>query len=426
MLTLSIRSFFLFLIGLSFSATSQTAWNWTQVADMPFNTSNNAVTQGKIAGNKFVFSFGGIDTTKIWSGIHKRAFRYDVTNDLWEEIDTLPISLPLIASSANTVKNKIYIIGGYHVYSNGNEISSDEVVIYDPETNSYLANGSPIPTLIDDQSQCVYKDSLIYVISGWSNNTNVPDVQIYDPANDNWLVGTSVPDNNYYKVFGSSAQIVGDTIFYYGGATTGWNFPAQWVLRKGIIDPQDPTQISWSQEIDAPNRNYRSACITHGNNVFWIGGSATSYNYNGIAYNGTGGVEPTFTVARFDTDTKIWYEGNGSPFGVMDLRGCGQISPTSWIICGGMESGQKVSKFTYLLEYDPVVGSINDVEKSNFKLIDHQLHFQAEVKEVQLYSLEGKLIQKIYSGKINSDLSGIYILSYKMNQEVFKTKIHLY
>jgi len=374
------------------AAWSQTAWNWTQMADMPVPVANNAVSHGSMGGNTYVYSFGGIDTTKVYSGINKRAFRYDVTNDVWDEIDTLPVVLPLIASSANTVKNKIYIIGGYHVYAGGNETSSDEVIIYNPETNTYEPNGTPIPIPIDDQTQCVWRDSLIYVVTGWSNSGNVPDVQIYNPALDQWSVGTSVPNDNNYRCFGSSGYIIGDTIFYHGGAA-GFSFGAKKQLRKGVINPNNPTEIVWSQEEDAVKNNYRSACVAHGNNVFWIGGSATSYNYNGIAYNGSGGVEPIYSIARFDALTKTWYEGDGAPYGVMDLRGNGQVSATSWVICGGMEDGQEVSKRTFLLEYDPVTGSMDEEEISVW-LKDGKLNFSEQVEEVKIYGLDGKLLMQ--------------------------------
>ena len=112
MLTFKAKFLGLLLILIGFSTQAQTAWTLTQKADMPFANANNAVTEGEMGGNMYVYSFGGIDTTKIYSGINKRAFRYDVTNDVWDEIDTLPAVLPLVASSANTVKNKIYILGG--------------------------------------------------------------------------------------------------------------------------------------------------------------------------------------------------------------------------------------------------------------------------------------------------------------------------
>lgn len=408
------------------SAYSQTAWTWTQKANMPFQISNNAVTQGEIGGNQFAFSFGGIDTSKVYTGINKRSFKYDVTNDIWTEIDTLPVILPLIASSANTVKNKIYIIGGYHVYSNGSETSSDEVIIYDPTTDSYETNGAAIPIPIDDQTQVVWRDSLIYVISGWSNTGNVSSVQIYDPALDSWTSGTSVPDNNNYKVFGSAGFIVGDTIYYYGGASQSGSFPARDRLRKGVIDPNDPTQITWTLEDDAPNTNYRSACVNHGNNVFWIGGSETSYNYNGVAYNGSGGVPPAGTISRYDTDSKLWYEGAGSPFGVMDLRGASQVSSTSWIICGGMENGQQVSNKTYLLEYDPVVGSIKE-HNFDFQLIDRIIFTNFEYTSAKLYDPAGRLIEEINSatGQIQGQFQGFFMLELSNGEQKISKKVWL-
>lgn len=411
---------------LSFNGFSQTGWTWTQKADMPFQITNNAVSQGEMAGNPYVYSFGGIDTSKVYTGINKRSFRYDVTNDQWTEIDTLPVVLPLIASSANTVKNKIYIIGGYHVYANGSETSSDEVIIYDPELDVYESNGAPVPVPIDDQTQVVWNDSLIYVITGWSNSGNVANVQIYDPAVDSWTVGTPVTNDNNFKAFGSSGYIVGDTIFYYGGASHAGIFPARDRLRKGIINAADPTQITWTLEDDAPNTNYRSACVSHGNNVFWIGGSETSYNYNGIAYNGSGGVPPAMTISRYDSQTQTWYEGQGAPFGVMDLRGAGQISPTSWVICGGMESGQQVSDKTYLLEYDPIVGSVRDNSLNpsiTGKYISNHFLFES----IEIVDLNGKLIENVntQTGIIQTNKAGVYLVRVFSKQGVRVQKLFL-
>lgn len=403
----------LIFLGCSLNfAWSQTAWTWTQKADMPFAVANNAVSHGTVSGDPYVFSFGGIDTSKVYTGIHKRAFRYDVTNDVWDEIDTLPVVLPLIASSANTVKNKIYILGGYHVYAGGNETSSDEVIIYNPETNTYEPNGSPIPVPIDDQTQCVWRDSLIYVITGWSNSGNVPDVQIYDPALDQWSVGTEVPNNNNYRCFGSSGYIIEDTIFYHGGAA-GFSFGAKKQLRKGVINPTNPTEIVWSLEEDAAKNNYRSACVAHGNNVFWIGGSETSYNYNGVAYNGSGGVEPIYAIARFDAMTKTWYKGDGAPYGVMDLRGSGQVTPTSWVVCGGMQDGQQVSTRTFLLAYDPITGSL-DEPTIDVWVQDGYLQFSQAVTNVKLYGLDGKLLLQ-NPDLLDKDFKGVFIVQFLFN-----------
>lgn len=407
-------------------SVAQTGWTWTELDGMILEISNNAVASGTQAGEQYVYSFGGIDSTKIGTGITQRSFRYQLTSDSWEEIAPLPSSLPNIAAAASTVKNKIYIIGGYHVGSGGSEISSNEVIIYDPETNAYEANGAPIPVAIDDQVQCVWKDSLIYVITGWSNTTNVPNVQIYDPALDSWSIGTEVPNDNDFKVFGGAGEIIGDTIYYFAGASLGWNFPARDELRKGVIDPSDPSQINWMLEEDGPNRGYRQACMKHENNVYWLGGSSISYNYNGIAYSGSGGVEPLTQVMRYDADTKNWYEGEGAPYSVMDLRGAAQISPVSWIICGGMQEGQEVSRRTFRLDFDPVVGGLSASEIV-IKVIDRTIVSSEQLSQIELYSTDGKRVQVIEpeEAKISDEWSGIYVLRCNSQKGVFSLRIAL-
>ena len=142
----------------------------------------------------------------------------------------------------------IYIIGGYHVFEDGSEKSSDRVHRYLVSENRFINDGAPVPIPIDDQVQVVYRNRYIYVITGWSDKENISAVQIYDAQEDRWFRGTSVPDNHDFKSFGASGSIVGDTIFYLGGASMGKNFPIQAVLRKGRIDPGNPAEITWAEE----------------------------------------------------------------------------------------------------------------------------------------------------------------------------------
>ncbi|NQX98361.1 MAG: T9SS type A sorting domain-containing protein, partial [Flavobacteriales bacterium] len=319
----------------------------TEVANMPMAISNNVVVEGFVNNTPYAYSFGGIDATKIWSGITKKSFRYNTITNIWDTIPDLPNTNAVIAAGASYVDSIIYIIGGYQVLSNGNEISSNIINRFDPRTNTYLSNGAPIPVAIDDHIQAVYKDSLIYIITGWSNTGNVPNVQIYDPANNNWLIGTPIPNSNSYKAFGASGIIIEDTIYYHGGASTAGSFPGQSGLRKGVINPANPTQITWTNQ--ATNyKTYRAACTQLGSFPFWLGGSEITYNFNGIAYNGTGGV-PTKSF-------NLYYDGNILDSTIttggtlpMDLRGIANAGAYKYI-AGGMLNGQIVSNKTYKIE----------------------------------------------------------------------------
>ena len=168
----------------------------TEMSPMPERVTNNAVVEGFVNGVPYVYSFAGLDSTKTYSGINLRSFRYNTQTDEWESIAPLPDTLGKIAASASRIGDIIYIIGGYHVLANGSEISSDKVHRYNTQTNEYLTDGAPIPTPIDDQVQVVWRDSLIYVVTGWSNTNNTNKVQIYNPTTNQWMQGT---DCSFWK-----------------------------------------------------------------------------------------------------------------------------------------------------------------------------------------------------------------------------------
>ncbi|MCE7997093.1 MAG: hypothetical protein HEP71_34355 [Roseivirga sp.] len=343
--------FFLITISLSLNLQGQ-QWSLSEVGTLPEAVSNNAICEGLVGDSPFVFSFGGLDKTKIYTGIHLRSFRFNTLSGKSERIPDLPDTLGKVAAGASNVKGKIYIIGGYHVFSNGSELSSNKVHRYDPQSNSYLTDGTPVPVAIDDHVQAVWRDSLIYVITGWSDKANVPAVQIYNPAKDRWMTGTSTPDDHQYKSFGASGVIRGDTIFYFGGASMGKNFPIQNQLRVGIINPENPAEIEWSVETpDEQITGYRMASVLVDEQVQWLGGSEVTYNYNGIAYNKTGGVPPAGRVLILDStqNPKLTYmKVSGLP---MDLRGIASISNSVKYLAGGMLAGQEVTNKIFKLEW---------------------------------------------------------------------------
>ncbi|MDB9931800.1 T9SS type A sorting domain-containing protein [Flavobacteriales bacterium] len=388
----------------------------------PMKTSNNAVSGGLLNGIPHVYSFGGIDTTKSFSGIHLKSFRYNTQTQIWDTIPDLPDTRGKVAAGASTIDSIIYIIGGYYVFQNGSEISSDDIHRFNINTNSYLSDGATIPVSTDDHVQAVWNDSLIYVITGWSNSGNIPNVQIYNPKTDTWSTGNPVPNNNRFKSFGASGTIVGNTIYYYGGSSSGFGFPIQNILRVGVINPQNPTQITWRDSTINPSTAcYRSACIGNSRGINWLGGSEVTYNYNGIAYNGSGGVSATNRNIYYNTsDSTLSYKfiyGDSLP---MDLRGIADFGNTKYIV-GGMIGNQEVTNKVWKLEYVTVSleektlldVSIYPNPVANFVTLETS---NSAIKNVSLYSKEGKLIAEysINNTKTEIDLtnlsSGIYLL----------------
>lgn len=401
-------------------AFSQTPWSWNRMDDMPFETSNNAVVEAIVGNSKYVYSFGGIDTTKTAAGIHQRSCKYNVAGDFWQEIDTLPDTLGKIAAGASFINNKIYIIGGYHVLPNGSEVSSDKVHVYNPATDEFEADAAPIPLAIDDHVQATWRDSLIYVVTGWSNNGNKPDVQIFDPVNNTWTAGTSVPFTTNFTSFGASGYILQDTIYYFGGVAGSFSFNAVSHFRKGVINPNDPTDITWTLQPNNPSLpGYRQACSGTKDRIFWVGGASVGYNFDGIEYGTSNGVDPETNILNFSGVDDNFSVFPNQPYGVMDLRGIANLGNGYWMIAGGMDSLQKVSDKSYLL-YNP---DYNDLIVNNplppyFEVINDMDNYIVKSEyegTIRIFTINGKLIfeqDKLLSDMLipKSELSGSVLL----------------
>ncbi len=316
---------------------------------MPMPTANHAICAANVNGNPSVYVFGGITTGLVNDSIHRKAFRYDVDADTWYLLPDIPDTLGKIASAASVVGDTAYVIGGYHVFDGAPfELSSDRVHRLDLVTGQWMDDGAPVPVPIDDQVQAVWRDSLIYVITGWSNTTNVPNVQVYDPAYDSWSQATPVPNNNQYKAFGASGTIIGDTIYYFGGASSSGNFPAQDKLRIGHIDPAAPLNITWLPAVTSGlGPRYRSACVTVEEEPWWVGGSSVSYNYDAVAYNGSGVVVPATTLLHWSGG--MMQNGGQAAPQVMDLRGAGELGDGRFVIVGGIGAEQQVLDSVWLV-----------------------------------------------------------------------------
>ena len=412
-----MRYLILFSLFLTGNLSAQT---WTELASMPEPVANNTVTTATVNGEIYVYSFAGIDATKSCNGDHLRSFRYSVTDDTWEVIPDIPDMLGgKIAAGASTVKNKIYVTGGYHLSPNCNEISSAKIHIFNPETNEWEEDGAEMLVPIDDQVQAVWKDSLIVMVTGWSNTTNVNSVQIYNPSTNEWTAGTATPNQSNYKVFGGSGSIVGDTIYYAGGARISSSFSASTVLRKGYINPEDPTDITWSQESNALARGYRMGASDFQGRPIWFGGSDVTYNFDGIAYNNSGGVAALDRVSIYNPSTGVIEQFLGWMPELMDLRGVAKISDNEFILAGGMLQGQEVSDKTFLLTLDDLPSSTKNISLNNALeispnptngeiIIDAEGNFDVEIIDLSGRVIFTKKVQGQESLNLRNIPNGVY------------------
>lgn len=417
-----MKASILFLLLLISSISSSQNISWQELSNLPEKVTNNAVTTATVNGIPYVYSFSGIDSTKACGKPHLHSFRYNTETDSWETIDPLPDPLGgKIAAGASTVYNKIYIIGGYHVSPSCHETSSKKVHIYNPETNSYVNDGADIPKAIDDHVQAIWRDSLIYVISGWSNTSNVTNVQIYNPSLDEWLIGTPVPNNSQWRVFGASGTIIGDTIYFAGGAGN-WNgssFPPTTTFRKGIINPNDPTDILWEGNSVPFSRGYRMGASKFNGKAIWLGGSDITYNFDGIAYNGSGGVPPLNRITIYNPNSGQLTQFEDLLPEIMDLRGVAKIADNQFIIAGGMEADQAVTNKTFLITIDDL-NSTKRIESepinvypnptSNYLKIEKEGSFDVEILNVKGETFLKEKVQGFQFINVSELGAGIYWL----------------
>lgn len=395
--------------------------------------SNQAFIEGYCGDSLCFYSFGGIDSTLHHAGIHLESWRYNTVSELWTQLPNLPDTMGKIAMGVSRVDSIIYVIGGYHVFNSGSELSSNKVHRFNTQTNSFLPDGAEIPVPIDDHVQCTYRDSLIYVITGWSNSNNVNNVQIYHTRSNTWSQGTPVPNNILYKAFGASGIVSGDSIFYLGGAQYGVNFPARAELRIGKINPLDYTSIQWKDTVLNSNyKVYRSGVIEKDGWLAWVGGSSTTYNYNGVAYNGSGPVSPRDSALFIHS--KTLQHMRSVCRAPMDIRSMSENSGKFYTYGGIQDSLQSSRDLIELqLDYPNDIRNWHNQQKvtiyPNPGLRGNHTVISAQNYNVSVYTISGELV--LYKPLVYKTLKvhlnpGVYIVRAEFHHQLINKKLIIY
>ncbi len=311
------------------------------VPPLPLPVANAAVASGVIDGQTWVFSALGIDSTKRWSGITRRAHAWSPGSPRWRALPDVPGTTGRLAATAQVVRGRLFVFGGYTVDSAGAERSVASVDIYEPRLNLW-SRGADTPVSVDDAVSVVYRDSLIYLISGWHDTANVQLVQMYDAVRDAWYPASPVVGRG---VFGHSGGIAGNTIVYVDGAVKQ-DSATKYVLHRqvwiGTIDKRNPSVIDWRAGAAHPGPPlYRAAVGRCGSQIVFAGGTDNPYNYNGIGYN-TRPAQPSVTAFTFDTRRGAWQTLPALTAATMDHRGLTVLDNAGWLI-GGMAAGQRVT-----------------------------------------------------------------------------------
>ncbi len=314
---------------------------WTPAPPLPSPVANNAVAVLTGPDAVTVFSFMGLGPSKSWDAVTDAAYAWTIGDSVWTAVPPVP-GPGRLAATAQGLGGKVYLFGGYTVAEDGSEASLPDVDIYDPRVGTW-AKGAPIPVPTDDAVSGVWRDSLIYLVSGWHDRANVPDVQVYDAAADRWFAASPIPGR---PVFGHSGALAGNSLVYVDGVAVRRERPrfaldaASW---RGEIHPGDPGTITWSRLPPHPGPPlYRAASGAVGAWIVFAGGTDNPYNYDGTGYDGVPS-EPRREVFALDVRTGRYRELPPLPIPSMDHRGL-IVAHDTLVLVGGMGPGRLVTR----------------------------------------------------------------------------------
>ncbi|UTW54567.1 kelch repeat-containing protein [Kordiimonas sp. SCSIO 12610] len=319
----------------------------TCLPPLPEPHANNAVASLTINDKLYVVSFAGLREGKTWRDTSKSAYMFIEGNRTWKKMPDIPVQEGRLAASAEAVADKIYLFGGYTVAEDGSEFSTPEVFSFDPVGQTYTRL-SDMPTPVDDMVTFVYQNRYIYLVSGWHDTGNVSQVQVYDTKTDSWFRATDYPGT---PVFGHAGGIVRNQFIIADGvAVVGKDDNGRRVFDTvnegwlGTIDQNDPAIITYRKLPQLPGRgHYRMAGAgdTARNQVIFMGGTPTAYNYNGIGYNGKP-AEASEHMYAWSFERNNWLLLNDRPIPSMDHRGMVQVDGNWWTI-GGLDRNRAVT-----------------------------------------------------------------------------------
>ncbi len=309
---------------------------------LPMPVANNAVAIGTIGGRSWVFSLLGIDSTTRWSGITRAAFAWSPGMAAWRRLPDVPGTVGRLAATAQVVRGKVYLFGGYTVDSAGGERSLDVVDVWEPAAERWT-RAAPMTVAVDDAVSATWRDSLVYLISGWHNTDNVPLVQVFDVVEGRWSQATPIPGPG---VFGHTGGIAGNTLVYVDGAKRQAGrvrYGMEGSSWAGEIDPTQPLRITWRRLPAHPGPPlYRAAAAGCGALMIVAGGTDNPYNYNGIGYDGVVS-RPRAAAFAWHTRRRTWVTLPAAPVATMDHRGL-LVHEDTVAIVGGMGAQGEVRR----------------------------------------------------------------------------------
>lgn len=326
------------------------------LADLPQAVSNNAVALVPQGEDYRLVSALGLGAGKKWQDSSSDAFQFVASRASWRRLEQVPGAQGRLAAAAVTVAGRVYVFGGYTVAQDGTEQSTPEVYLLD-EASGAWTEYSRMPVAVEDSVVLGYQDRYVYLVSGWHDVGNVNLVQVLDTQTAQWQQATPYPGA---AVFGHAGGMADGTMLVCDGVRI--DYPADGTARQfkpssecwlGPIDRTDHRRIHWRPVRPHPGQpRYRMAAgADDAGQVWFVGGAANPYNYDGIGYDGEAS-EPVADVLSYDARAGRWQCHGQLAVASMDHRGLPWHAGWFYVI-GGMRTGQQVSSGVFRFQPPP-------------------------------------------------------------------------
>ncbi|MDX2248725.1 MAG: kelch repeat-containing protein [Bacteroidia bacterium] len=185
--------------------------------------------------------------------------------------------------------NRFYLLGG-----RGSAAANVQVKVFNYNTNVW-ADGGQHP-LEMHHFQAVELNGLIYAIGvmtgGFPTETPVPEIYIYNPAANEWVVGPTIPVGRRRGSAGAVAY--NGKIYVIAGIQNGHQ--SGWVPWTDVYDPATNT---WTELADAPHSRDHFQAVLSGSKIYVAGGRRSGSGAN--TFQGT-----VQEVDIYDIPTDTW------------------------------------------------------------------------------------------------------------------------
>jgi len=322
---------------------------------LPAPITNNAVASVSSIGSLTLYSFMGLGAKKTWSSVTNVGLALDAKTGAWTSTRPVPGTAGRLGAIALTMRDHIFLIGGYVLDSQGGENTVPDVNVYEPASDRWF-RGQDVPVPVSATVGGVYRDRYIYLISGWSKTSAVQNVQMYDAQKSVWSQATPIPGP---AVFGHAGAIVDDTIIYIDGAQKNPGgspaYAASDECWMGKIDHKDPAKITWTKLPPHPgDARFRIAAGGSGKDdrVYFTGGSSRPYVTSGMGFDGQP-AEPSPVTFAYNLKTNKWDvidDKVENP--TMDQRGL-IVTSQYLVLIGGMSKDRAIVADVRLLPKKP-------------------------------------------------------------------------